>query len=1021
MPSNIQRKLAAVMFTDIVGFTERMSTDENKALNLLDEKITITKPLIKKYNGIYIKEIGDGTLSCFDSATEAIDCATKIQSILRNRVDLRIGLHLGEVILKDGDILGDSVNIASRIEKLSSSGGICISSTIYNELKNKKKYNLKHLGLHSFKGVGRLLDVYGIKTENAAINNKATEIERPVENNLSTISIIPLRNKGKKEDDFYAYSLSLDIFSKISSTSNIITSSMEDVESLMLEYKSKEISKKLQTRYCLSGSLWKKDNFFNLSLELFDHNDKKIIWADSWLEDWSNLASIESTISGNLIKILDNSSSQIQFLNSDKTADSEAYRIYLKGKYIYHNRQTNKDILKAEALFNESVNIDKNLIPPRMLLGEILYQKGEYDDALIIFKDNLKMSLDANDSKNISSSLSAMGAIHFQSAEYEKSLEYNLQSLKIREKINNIKGIAKSYNALGAIHDMLRDYDKALNYYKDAIEIWEKTNDKSDMAPAVFNISNLYNTKGDLDNALKSVKDSIQLSKKVKNKALLGYSYNLLGAILSNKKRLDESLKYLKKALKIKKELDEPEGIASALKSIGIIYYYKGQYKQSMVYHKKSLKVRKAIGYKVGIAKSLRHIGDISKKTGDYDQSVESYNESLSIMQSIEDYDESSKIMNKLGNVYRKMGRYKDALSILLKAKDIKDEIKDYKNLGYTFLEISSAYRWQGNYDMAKKYNLESIKIAEKYDMQKLLANNFYHQSLMLISRNDYKSGKNVINKAITIAKKIDSLSNVAKYMDCLGIILRHERKFEESILVVNEALEISESIGDRHGLRKYLNSIGLTKERNGDFEGALDLYLKCLDISKKINEKRSIAVSYNNIAGMYQILGDLTNSLKNYKKAFSNAKRINYKEGEAGFAYNISGSLLRQNKYSESMKYIDISIEAFNEMDNPYLKECYIYKIYLYVIKGNDLKIKEYYENIKNVDFDNNYGHIRNWELYKINSYIGNKDLRFLNNAHSRLQEDLDSIGSIESKKLFIKNFTYGEEIIKAFNEVKK
>ena len=133
MSSNVERKLAAVMFTDIVGFTQHMSVDEAEALKLLNEKISITKPLIKQFQGSYIKNIGDGTLSYFNSATEAIECATKIQDTLRNRVELRIGLHLGEVILKDGDILGDSVNIASRIEKLSTTGGVCISSTIYNE------------------------------------------------------------------------------------------------------------------------------------------------------------------------------------------------------------------------------------------------------------------------------------------------------------------------------------------------------------------------------------------------------------------------------------------------------------------------------------------------------------------------------------------------------------------------------------------------------------------------------------------------------------------------------------------------------------------------------------------------------------------------------------------------------------------------------------------------------------------------------------------------------------------------
>ena len=1020
MSSNIKRKLAAVMFTDIVGFTQRMSVDESKALSLLNEKIFTAKTLVEKFQGFYIKNIGDGTLSYFDSATEAIDCATKIQDTLVNRLEVRIGLHLGEIILKDGDILGDSVNIASRIEKFSSTGGICISSTIYNQLKNKKKYDLKHLGLHSFKGVGRLLDVYGINTDNISKENK-TEIKRPKDKKMPSISIIPLRNKGKKEDDFYAYSLSLDIFSKISATSNIVVSSMEDVEDLIPNHKSKQISKKLKSRYCLTGSLWKKDDVFNLSLELFDHSNDKIVWADSWLEDWSSLPRIESTISENLITILDKSSSNVSAGNSGDMADSEAYRIYLKGKYVYHNRQSNKDILRSENLFKNSIDIDGGLIQPRMLVGEIAYQKGEYGKALKAFKENLDMSINNNDSKNMSSCLAAIGAIYYQKAEHDKALEYNLQALKIREKINNIKGIAKSYNSLGAIHDVLQDYDKALIFYQDAITIWNKINNQSDMAPAIFNIANLYNTRGDLDNALKNVKNSIELCKKNKNITLLGYSYNLLGAILSNKRKYDESLKYLKKALKIKKELSEPEGVSSALKSIGHIYYRKGRYKEAMVYYNKSLKGRKLIGYKLGIAKSLGYIGDTFRKIGDYYQAVESYKESLSILQAIEDHYNSSKILNRLGGVYRKMGRYKKALEVLLKSKDIKEEIEDFENLGYTLIEISSAYRWQGDHESASKYSLKSIQIAEKYDMKKLLANNYYHQSLMLISNNKYSDAKKLIQKAISISKKMDFMNNAAKFLDCLGIILRHERDFNGSIKVVNEALVISKLIGDEHGRRKYLNSIGLIKERIGDFQGALDLYVKCLVLSKKISEKRSIAVSYNNIAGMHLLLGDSDESLKNHKRAFSHAKRINYKEGEAGFSFNIATNFLKQKKYNQALKYIGLSIDAFKELKNPFLAECYILESYLYIMNNDKKSFSKCYGNIQELGSENTYGHIRNWELYEISRYLGQPNKGFLDNAYKRMQQDLDAIDSKKSRELFLENFTYGKLIIKEFKKGEK
>ena len=158
----IERKLATVMFTDIVEFTDLMSNDESKALNILENKINIVQSNIADCNGVYVKDIGDATLSFFESATKAVDCAVKIQEALKGEIDIRIGLHLGEIVHKDGDIFGDSVNIANRIEKISSSGGVCVSSSIYDQLKNKNKHQFKHLGLHSLKGVGKLLDIYGI-------------------------------------------------------------------------------------------------------------------------------------------------------------------------------------------------------------------------------------------------------------------------------------------------------------------------------------------------------------------------------------------------------------------------------------------------------------------------------------------------------------------------------------------------------------------------------------------------------------------------------------------------------------------------------------------------------------------------------------------------------------------------------------------------------------------------------------------------------------------------------------------
>ena len=174
MNNTRNRSLAAIMFTDVVGFSAIMHKDESAALNLLDNHNKIVQPIVIKYNGTILKPQADGYLMKFSSAVDAVRCGKDIQkeiSIYNKEINenenilLRIGIHLGDVVLTENDIFGDGVNIASRLEPLADPGGICISQTVYDQIKNKVEIQTLDLGPADLKNIDSKINIYKVLLE----------------------------------------------------------------------------------------------------------------------------------------------------------------------------------------------------------------------------------------------------------------------------------------------------------------------------------------------------------------------------------------------------------------------------------------------------------------------------------------------------------------------------------------------------------------------------------------------------------------------------------------------------------------------------------------------------------------------------------------------------------------------------------------------------------------------------------------------------------------------------------------
>src|SRR5437868_4255669 len=166
-----QRKLAAIMFTDMVGYSTLAQRDDKLALELLEEHRRLLREIFPRFNGTEIKTIGDAFLVEFGSALEAAQCAIEIQRTLakRNhdvtsdrRIELKIGIHIGDVIHREGDVYGDGVNIASRIEQLAGAGGICISMDVERQIRNALEAKFEKFGSAELKNIKLPMELFRI-------------------------------------------------------------------------------------------------------------------------------------------------------------------------------------------------------------------------------------------------------------------------------------------------------------------------------------------------------------------------------------------------------------------------------------------------------------------------------------------------------------------------------------------------------------------------------------------------------------------------------------------------------------------------------------------------------------------------------------------------------------------------------------------------------------------------------------------------------------------------------------------
>ncbi len=626
----IERKLAAIMFTDIAGYTALSAKDENKALELLDKQKQILTPIIEEFNGTLHNKGGDSLLFTFSTVTDAVKCGIKIQKQIKavEDLNLRIGIHEGEITLKDGDVLGDDVNIASRIEPFSAVGGISISGKIQQNISSLPEFETTYVGTPKLKGVSQEVKVYCITSHGLPetdVSKVSAKLEEKSKFNIFTltggiltaigvafwiavgvfdisfggktevpsIAIIPFDNKGAESDEFYAYSLSTDLRADVLSSGLIWVPRKKDIEDAM-DLPIDKLAKKLLVRYVVTGDFWKVDSIFQLSMEMYDTKKSKVLWSKSWKKKWSELSSIKDVLADNILTSLKVYTKQDIFKTS--ITNVEAYEYYLLAKYKWEKRTNIEDTEFARALLKKAIGLDDKLLVAKNLLGYTYKEMGDNDKALEIYTQNLKQAEQLGDKQMIESALFNISSIYKNQGDSETALEYYTRTIKISEELDNKWLVAESVMSIGLIYKGNRNLKKALDFFTLSYEKYEKYGDRDGMAGSLLQQGFIQLHMGNYNQALDNEIRSRKIFEEVGYKDYIELTLFLIGTIYHFQGDFDKALDYNIRALTLAEEIGDKAGIGRILFIIGNVYLNNGDYRQAEEYLDKSFSIQKEIG-----------------------------------------------------------------------------------------------------------------------------------------------------------------------------------------------------------------------------------------------------------------------------------------------------------------------------------------------------------------------------------------------------------------------------------------
>src|SRR5437899_726638 len=531
------------MFTDMVGYTALGQKDESLSLELADEQKKLIRPILSRHNGREVKTMGDAFLIEFPSALDAVRCAYDIQRTAREfnfsapseqKLHLRIGVHLGDIIESRDDISGDAVNVASRIHSLAEDGGICLTRQIYHQVQNKFNVPLQTLGTRSLKNVNAPLEVYRMVLPWEK-EQKSTSAQLA----STRVAVLPFANMSPDPgDSYFADGITEEIISTLSGVSGLSIISRTSVMGYKgTTKKVKEIGDELEAGSLLEGSFRKSGNKIRVTAQLVDVRNDRHVWAHSYDRNLDDVFGVQTDIAKQVsdalrVKIL---APEIDRIDRKPTESTKAYTLYLRGRYHW-NRRGIEDINKATEYFAQAIKEDAKFALGHAGLAdchELLATNWEIDKNANHERAKTEVAAALELDPNLAEAHTTRGLIldcdlDFKGAEeeFKKAIELKPsyatahqwyfqileaesrwdEALKQIEKAVELDPFSQIINLNHAdYYFSRRDYEKALELTKKAVEL------NPNYAIAHFQLVGTYARMKRLDDAKREAKIGLEL------------------------------------------------------------------------------------------------------------------------------------------------------------------------------------------------------------------------------------------------------------------------------------------------------------------------------------------------------------------------------------------------------------------------------------------------------------------------------------------------------------------------------